>query len=89
VAGSLSGLLSAGSALTDLRATTGLSEERAAEAATRHGARAAALTITRNELALVDPYATAIALRETETRLETHFLLTSRLSGLSLVNFLK
>jgi flagellar hook-associated protein 3 FlgL len=89
VVGSLPDLMSAGVPLTDLRALTGLEEERAAEAVTRHGARATALTITRNELALVDPYATALALKETETRLETQFVLTSRLSGLSLVNFLK
>jgi flagellar hook-associated protein 3 FlgL len=89
VTGTLPDLLSATEPLTDLRAEVGLAEERTAEAATRHGALAAALTIMRNELALVDPYATALALKETETQLQTQFLLTSRLSGMSLVNFLK
>jgi flagellar hook-associated protein 3 FlgL len=89
VTGSLPDLLSAGAPLTDLRAVTGLGEERAAEAVTRHGSRVTALTLTRNALALTDPYATAIALKETETQLETHFLLTSRLSSLNLVNFLR
>lgn len=89
VTGSLPDLFSAGAPLTDLRAEAGLAEERTAEAATRNGAMATQLTIMRNELALVDPYATAVALKETETQLQTQFILTSRLSGLSLVNFLK
>jgi flagellar hook-associated protein 3 FlgL len=89
VTGALPDLLSAATPLTDLRADVGLEEERTAEAVTRNGALAAALTIMRNELALVDPYATAVSLNETETQLELQYTLTARLSGLSLVNFLR
>lgn len=89
VMGELSRLMSASGPLTDLRADVGFEEERAAEAVTRNGGLAASLTIMRNELALVDPYATAVALKETETQLDTQFTLTARLSNLSLVNYLK
>jgi flagellar hook-associated protein 3 FlgL len=89
VRGGLSDLFGMASPLTDLRADLGLEEERAAEAATRNGAMAASLTLARNEIALVDPYATAVALTQTETQLQTHFAVTARLSGLSLVNFLR
>lgn len=82
-------MLSSAGSLTDLRADVGYQEERTAEAATRNGALAASLTIMRNELALVDPYATAVALKERETQLETQFTLTARLSNLSLVNYLR
>jgi flagellar hook-associated protein 3 FlgL len=88
VTGALSDLLSATAPLTDLRAVVGLEEERLADAKDRNGALAAALTVMRNELALVDPYATAVALKEKETQLEMQFSLTARLSGLSLVRFL-
>ncbi len=81
--------MSASGSLTALRADVGLEEERAAEAVTRNSALAASLTIMRNELALVDPYATAVALQDTETQLETQFALTARLSNLSLVNYLR
>ncbi len=89
VTGELPRMLSAAGSLTDLRADVGYLEERTAEAATRNGALAASLTIMRNELALVDPYATAVALKERETQLETQFTLTARLSNLSLVNYLR
>lgn len=89
VSGALPDLLSVAAPLTDLRADVGLEEERTAEAVTRNSALSAALTIMRNEIALVDPFATATALRETETLLETQFVVTARLAGLSLVNYLR
>ncbi len=89
VTGVLDDLIGAAPLLTGLRAGVGLAEERTAEAVTRHTARVAVLTVALNELTLADPYATAIALTETETQLQTQFVLTSRLSGLSLVNFLR
>lgn len=89
VRGGLSDLYGLAAPLTDLRAELGLAEERTADAASRNGALAAALTLSRNDLALVDPYATAVALTQTETQLETQFAVTARLSGLSLVNFLR
>jgi flagellar hook-associated protein 3 FlgL len=89
VRGGLSDLFGLAAPLTGLRADLGLEEERTTEAATRNGAMAAALTLARNEIALVDPFATAVALTQTETQLETQFAVTARLSGLSLVNFLR
>jgi flagellar hook-associated protein 3 FlgL len=89
VSNELPQMMSSSGTLTDLRADVGYQEERTTEAATRNSALAASLTIMRNELALVDPYATAVALKERETQLETQFTLTARLSNLSLVNYLR
>ena len=87
--GALPGLMTASTSLLGLRAEVGLAEERVAAAQARNGAMVTALTVMRNDLGLVDPYATAIALKEAETRLETQFVVTARLSGLSLVNYLR
>ena len=89
VTGAAPGLLTSSTALISLRAEVGLAEERVAASVARNGAMVTALTTMRNDLALVDPYETAIALKEAETRLEMQFVLTARLSGLSLVNFLR
>lgn len=47
------------------------------------------LQITRNNLLSADPYETATRLTELQTQLEGLYLLTARLSGLSLANFLR
>jgi flagellar hook-associated protein 3 FlgL len=82
-------LLSVAEPLTDLRSDLGQSEERVAAASARHAARLSAFGIMRNELTQVDPYATASALREVQTQLETHYTLTARLANLSLVAYLR
>lgn len=82
-------LLSAAEPLTALRADLGAGEERVATALASHVAAESALGIMRNDLALVDPYATATALQQVQTQLETHYTLTARLANLSLVGYLR
>lgn len=82
-------LQSAAEPLTALRARTGQAAERADRAAARHAGEVAALSILHNEMTAADPYATATALQETETQLQTQFTLIARLSNLSLVGFLR
>lgn len=77
------------SPLTAMRADLGLAEGRVEEAAARHAARATAFGILRAEMTGADPYATATELEAVRTQLETHYALTARLQGLSLVSVLK
>lgn len=47
------------------------------------------LRISTNEIRVADPYATSLALTETEARLQTLFAVTDRLSRLKLVEYLR
>ncbi|TNC51582.1 hypothetical protein FHG66_05320 [Rubellimicrobium rubrum] len=82
-------LLSLSAPLTELRAGLGLAQSRVEEATARHTARASAWGIMRNEMTQVDPYATATEVEALRTQLETHYELTSRLSSLSLLSYLR
>ncbi|MBW7922742.1 MAG: hypothetical protein H3C51_11655 [Rubellimicrobium sp.] len=82
-------LVGAGDGLAGLRATLGGLEQRAETAATRQSAALTAARIARNALIGADPEATAIALRETQTQLETQYAVTARLAGLSLAGYLR
>ena len=81
-------LLTLSSDLIDLAARVGRQEQRTAEAVARIEARQTSLGILRNDLTSADPFATATALEETQALLETHYLVASRLSGLSLARYL-
>lgn len=72
-----------------LRAELGLLEAAVAQAETRNTAAAAALDIARNDLTGADPYATATALQDTQGRMEMLYLMTARLSRLSLTEYLR
>lgn len=85
----------AGQALTDgaedratLAGRLGLTEQRLAEAQSRHGAEETALSIARNDLLVADPYETATHLQEAESRLDMIYTLTARLQRLSLADYL-
>ncbi len=81
-------MLSAQSDLGELTARLGTLQSRIDEAATRNAAETSALEIARSDLLSIDSYQVATALQQTQTQLETLYTLTSRLSRLSLVNFL-
>lgn len=66
----------------------GLSQQRIAEAESRNSAEASSLEIARNAMVSVDPYDAATRLQDAETRLETLYALTARLSRLSLAEYL-
>lgn len=86
--GSRDALMGLASPLTALRADVGLAEGRVEEAVARHAARETAFGILRAEMTGADPYRTATELEAVRTQLETHYALTARLQGLSLVSVL-
>lgn len=75
-------------AVTTLAARTGVVEARIAHTATRNDTERAALDLARNQLIKTDPYETATALKAVGNQIETLYTLTSRLSQLSLVDYL-
>ena len=81
--------LGAQAPLVDLRARIGKSEERVERGVATMAAQAAALAIARNGMDAADPFETAAALQEMQTRLETHYAVTARLSGLNLASYLR
>lgn len=82
-------LISSTSDLVGLRANLGSVEAHIATVATRNAAESSALAISRNDIVAADPYATASELEAVTTQLETLYALTSRLSRLTLTDFLR
>lgn len=72
-----------------LAAGIGSTEQRLAEVQTRNAAEQSALGIARSGLVSADPYATAADLESTRVQIETLFAITSRLSGMSLLGYLR
>lgn len=75
--------------LEEITSRLGVSEERIATAKARNIAQEAALTLSYNELAARDQFDAASELGALQGELEGLFLTTSRLSGLTLPNFLR
>ncbi|MCA8878822.1 MAG: hypothetical protein KDA73_02470 [Rhodobacteraceae bacterium] len=82
-------LVNTGDDLTALRAGIGFAEERIETARVRGEAEATGLETALNALVQADPYATAIALQNAQTRIETIYTITARVSGLSLAAVLR
>lgn len=76
-------------ALIGLRAELGVTEGRIETARARTEATRASLEIQRTGLLEADPYRTATDLEAVHTRLESLYILTARLSRLSLTEFLR
>jgi len=72
-----------------LRQDIGHAQSIIAETSDGNATEKSMLQITRNNLLGADPYETATRLTELQTQLESLYLLTARLSGLSLANFLR
>ncbi|SMY08214.1 flagellin [Flavimaricola marinus] len=81
-------LVSASSGLVNLQASTGAEEARVESAKSRLTAQVSALSLMRNDMVSADPFETASELEQVQTQLETHYTVTARLSGLSLVGYL-
>ncbi|MFD1913620.1 flagellin [Halodurantibacterium flavum] len=75
--------------LSSLRSEVGLVEARIEGAITKIGAQTAVLGEARQALIGVDPFDAATELDAVQTQLETLYAITARMSGLSLVNFLR
>ena len=81
-------ILSGNSSLTGLAAEIGSKQGKIADAQTRNQAESTSLKLARTELISVDPYESATALEAVSTQLETLYTLTSRLSRLSLADYI-
>lgn len=74
--------------ITDLRAGLGDVEARIESAMVRNESARGFLELERNALTGIDPYTVATELQEAQTRLESLYLLTTRLSRLSLTEYM-
>ncbi|OOY20028.1 hypothetical protein BMI86_11200 [Thioclava sp. DLFJ5-1] len=75
-------------ATVELAAEVGSFEGKVASAATRNDTERASLEIARTKLIGADPYASATALEAVRSQIETLYLLTSRLSNLSMTDYM-
>ena len=75
--------------ITDMRADLGDVEARIEAAQVRGDTARGLLELERNALTSIDPYSVATQLQEAETRLESLYLLTTRLTRLSLTEFMR
>lgn len=82
-------LVAADGGLIALQARLGDSEARIARAATRAEVEGTALRLAETALLEADPYEAAARLTEAETRLQSLYLVTARLSRLSLAEYLR
>ena len=64
-------------------------EGQVAAAQSRNGSESSALQIARSEMVAVDAYDAATRLTDAETRLQTLYAVTARLSSLSLTDYLR
>ncbi len=82
-------LLKAGDGITARRAEIGTVQARIDVVQARNAARKTAVETARNALLSADPYETATRLQGIENNLQALYLVTSRLSRMSLVRFLR
>ena len=85
----ISGLRDNVGALVGMASRVGAAEERMAAVTARHQASQAALNLAYLKLAGRDPFEAAVELTQLETQLQTTFLATARIAGLSLANFMR
>ena len=85
---SAEGLLNAQGGLTALRSDLGFAEARIEEIGTRLASERVSLNYAKEALLGVDQFETATNIENVQFQLEALYTVTSRLSGLSLVNFL-
>jgi flagellar hook-associated protein 3 FlgL len=82
------GVMGASSSIIDLQAKIGFSEGRIETITVRNSAERTSLQIARNDLLGVNPYETATELEQVQFQLQSLYAITSRMSQLSLVNYL-
>ena len=82
-------LLQAKDQLTATRADLGSKEARIDSVETRNAARKTSLEFAKGALLEADPYETATNLEAVQFQLESLYTVTARMSGLSLVNFIR
>ena len=82
-------ILTSDAELSVLRSELGTVESIVAESQTRNAAQKTALELAKGELVGADSYDTATALEAVQSQLETLYSLTSRLSQLTLTDYLR
>lgn len=85
---SAEGLLGGGEARAQLAARIGVTQEQISAATTRNGAEQSALEIARAGIVSADPYDAAARLEDLQTQIEALYLMTARLSRLSLADYI-
>lgn len=81
-------LLSGGDAQSQLIARVGTVQAQITAAQSRNSAEKSALEVARSDLISADPFDTATRLEDLQTRLQQLYLVTSRVSKLSLADYL-
>ncbi|SLN65992.1 flagellin [Roseisalinus antarcticus] len=82
-------LLSAAQPLSLSRGSLGRTESMVEAATTRQGAEQTSLGILRNDMISTDPFEVATELKEVQNQLEMNYMLTARLSGLSMAEYMR
>jgi flagellar hook-associated protein 3 FlgL len=82
-------MLAAGSSLAVAQAAVGTIEARVDSISSRNSAKTASYEMALHDITAIDPYAVATELEATTAQLETLYTLTSRLSRLTLTDFLR
>lgn len=83
------GMIQAANDVIGVRARVGAAEERIAATSDRLAAEATALGVAYNERASRDPYEAASRLQALESQLEASYVVTSRISQLTLANYFR
>ena len=83
------GLIAANKAVIATQARLGTSENRIETVTTQANAEQNTLSLARNSIVSADPYETASELEQVQLQLETLYILTSRMSQLSLTEYLR
>lgn len=81
-------LISANDQIIDLKARVGMTEAQIERAGVEVRSEKQALELAKSELVSIEPFETAVRFENAETQLKTLYSVTSRLSGLSLANYL-
>ena len=81
-------IVTADNGFTQLAARVGTVQAQVAAAQTRNGAEETALGLTRAGMVSADPYDTATALEDLQNRLQSLYLVTSRVSRLTLADYI-
>lgn len=81
-------VLNTSGAVVELQSKVGSAEGRIETLSVRNGAERTSLEIARNDLLSIDTYQSATELEQVQFQLESLYAITSRMSQLSLVNYL-
>lgn len=85
---SIPSVLAVETPIIDLQVTVGFAQSRIEALTVRNSAERTAMEMARNDLLGINPYETATELEQVQFQLQSLYAITSRMSQLSLVNYL-